>query len=620
MQWIQAYSRLTPWLAGAGLSLCLAACGSSNQALEATGGCFTGLLPAPGSLARQVSAVSYSTAQGIDYQPVPPPQNLTDNGNVVILSPSWDSTASPAYNDLAYALYAFDVTGFFGAPELRAGWNVDPGANTCWIGVANFNTGTWDWFAYAPNTTVSLPSLSQYTSTSDTLLAVVLLAGTSPAQLAWLRLGGAGVDGQVEVRIPSPDSCGAGGELQLRIFAPAADATHFPEGAPVCVDVPGGLSAPTIDQAVPAPLAGFGYVSWNAPGIGAPGLDSDGAFDDRGPLTIAALRDVTRYALGELADSDGLTFQERLACNVLYNNVGLAPMSNGGPLCWSMLATHGAQVDSLAWVMGWENPTNSQVIMAETGRGHNVVSLPGDGEVDQTGYVNDQYSAWGAASLTVDYSNIAYDPIIDMLYLERGGLVRFDLAADTGGARTSDINGDGLISPAEDWGLGSWTVDEGLPTEKRYYSLEAVQACYDYLWTPSTEPSWLPTMAEAQAFWEPRDATFHFADVAANLPSLNVIICGSEQDHVQTAPDYPHLHQSFSGLLSAGINVKIGPGASWVELLRPDAAGHPGLPNYNWNTEPADWLTADYVLPEIFDTGNVLMGACIYELADMARP
>ena len=417
---------------------------------------------------------------------------------------------------------------------------------------------------------------------------------SEPVQLIWPTPAGSG---QIDVRVAS-DSCGEGGELGVRIFAPEATATHFPAGAPVIVHVAGGTSFGGIKTAPTIGLEGFIEISYYMPGSGPPEEGSDGVFDNRGQLCIDALRDVIRYALGELKDSEGWTLQELTAANVLYDNVGVLPSSNGGPLTVVTMAQYGEQFSDLAWYVGFENPTCSQCVMPDAGPGTNDVGqLPLDYELIH--YANPEYSGPQLERLDIDYTAIAYDEFIlipdhGMLYLERGGLPRFDVTAYPGGGFTADLDHDGQIGIGEDWGFGFWRVDD-----MRFYSLGVIEAVWDNaVFTLGSEPAWLPTVAEADAFWELRDATLHYGEVAAKLPDLKVIVLGTVVDHVQGAPDKPHLWQAFHGWHDNGVWVKLNPSREAFIDYDPALSGHPGLPDVPANTEPADWTDPQNYIPE----------------------
>jgi len=435
---------------------------------------------------------------------------------------------------------------------------------------------------------------------------------SDPVQLYYPPPGGSG---QIDVRVES-DSCGPGGELGVRIFAPEAAAAHFPEGAPVAVHVAGGTSYGGIKTAHTVGLEGFIEISYYMPGTGPPGEGSDGVFDTRGQLCIDALRDVLRFALGELTDADGWTLQELTEANVLYANVGVVPSSNGGPLTLATLAQYGLLVSGLSWYCGFENPTCSQCVMPDAGPGVNDVGeLPEGYELIR--YVNPAYGGVHIGGLYIDYSTLAHDPFPliedhDMLYLERGGLDRFDVIDFPGGGYTADISLDGEIGPGEDWGFGFWRVDD-----KRYYSQQVIDAVWDQVvFTPGSEPAWLPTKAEGAAFWQLRDATYHYAEAAAKLPDLKALLVGTVVDHVQSAPNHPHLWQAWHGWKNGGVWIKLNPSPETLIALDPSLAGRTDLPDVAYSLQPADWSDPMHYIPEDITVG---LAAGVIEVAELVQ-
>ncbi|MBN2082419.1 hypothetical protein JW859_09460 [bacterium] len=419
--------------------------------------------------------------------------------------------------------------------------------------------------------------------------------------------------GRVDLRLAS-DGAGTGGTLAVRIFAPDAGGEHFPDGAPVVVHVPGGTSSGSIRTGHEAGLEDYIEISFSMPGSGAVDEHSDGVFDDRGPLCHAALRDVLRYALGQTADTDGWTLDQRLAATPLYDNVGVLAGSNGGPLSVVTFARHGTEFSELAWYVGFENPTCGQCVMPDAGPGDNEVGLLGP-EHQITRFINPTYTGPQLTSLILDYSGLAYDEYppddgTEMIYLERGGLARFDTVAIATGGFTSDLNGNGVIDATEDWGFGFWLSD-GL----RYYSQPVIEAIWDQeVFPSSSEPAWLPTVAQAEDFWYERDATLNYAAAAANLSQLKAIQLARVVDHVQAAPDKPHVYQAYHGWHGNGVWVKLNPAADSLIAFEPVLAGRTDLPSLPANTEPADWSVLDYCVPN--DVGH-LSAAGVVEITEL---
>jgi hypothetical protein len=426
-----------------------------------------------------------------------------------------------------------------------------------------------------------------------------------------------GASGLIDIRLPSDDACGPGGKLAVRLFAPGAGETQFPEGAPVVVLAPGGTSGGVVEETIDPYRSGFINISFATPGFGVPPVQSDGVHDARGEHTIAAVRDVILFALGKLEDSKGHDINEVVAAPVLSDNVGILGTSNGGPLSLITLSLYGEQLTGVKYIAGWENPTNGQIVVTDAGTGRNWIGQPPE---ERPKFVNPEYDAWGPVVLDIDYSSISYDSNLDAVYLERGGLDRFDVVPTGTGAVTSDVNLDGEIGDGEDWGFNYWPVETGTGGEKRYFSIEVIRALYDHsVFQPGCKPEWLPTIPEAEEFWSLRDAMSHIATMASKLPDLKLLILCSEEDHVQTAPDHPHIHQGFYGFDTNGLWVKLNPSPETLIKLNPGLEGHTDLPDYLPNEAPSDWSVPDFALPEELDEARFLCCAGLWEMAELIQ-
>jgi len=424
----------------------------------------------------------------------------------------------------------------------------------------------------------------------------------------------AGYSGQIDIRLASM-GC-ATGDLAVRIFAPEAGSEYFTAGAPVVITVPGGKDSHTVEDAAMNGLESFVNVSFSFPGVGLPPYDSGGFDDSRGENVVRALRDVTRYCLGMTTDADGYSLQQITDCNVLYDNVGYAALSNGGCLATATLGYYGDVMSGLAWFVGWENPTCSQAVNGDAGPGKNRINA--DPGAPKAQYVNPAYNGWGTTDFDIDLTGLAYDaypldPLEEMIYLERGGLARFDVVPFPGGGQTSDLDIDDVIGPGEDWGFEAWQVDG-----KLYYSLPVVQAIWDLpLFAPGSEPVWLPTVAQAAAFWAPREAAPYYDTIAPLFPDLKVILCCTVEDHVQKPVDHPHIHQAFDGFNRNGLAVKLNPSPEVLVARDPLLSGRTDLPDYDFGEEPADWSVTDYCVPE--DVLTNLSAAAAMELAEIVQ-
>ncbi len=276
------------------------------------------------------------------------------------------------------------------------------------------------------------------------------------------------------------------------------------------------------------------------------GRESDGVYEHRGPASIAALRDVIRFAAGQLTTTEGQTIDDLLAVPVLHDNIGLLGASNGGNIVVAVAAYHGhALRGHLRYIVQWESPVSSQ--MATVDLGGVRLDCP-QGKRGRLDAINPRYQGYGFPDVDVDYSQIAYDPTDPrhLVFLDGNGDGHYTTVIDPAtGCRTPDLNHDGTLELDEDWPLNGHRVKG-----KTYYSRPAVQALEDaHLFT--TWPETLATPDEAVAYWTPREAVRLYKDALTALPDLEGMVLASTQDHVQAAVDHPHIRQALDGWCAA---------------------------------------------------------------------
>jgi hypothetical protein len=196
----------------------------------------------------------------------------------------------------------------------------------------------------------------------------------------------------------------------VRVFAPAnLSETRYPEGAPVLVWGPGGTGEGSLNDPLRRATDVIRIVFLFPGGRDlATGRSSGGSYDFRGLVSIVALRDVLRYASGELADSQGRRIDEVLPVPVLHHDIGLLGSSNGGNIVMAVAALFGSELSGkLRYVIQWESPVSSQITLADLG----PVALDCSGTAQRPSFraPNPRYLGYGPLELAVDYSQIAYD-------------------------------------------------------------------------------------------------------------------------------------------------------------------------------------------------------------------
>ncbi len=419
------------------------------------------------------------------------------------------------------------------------------------------------------------------------------------------------VDGQGQLRVHLPSEVAPGDGLALRISHPSRDAARHAEGAPVVVIAPGGQSVGTLgfDEVHPiTESAGVVVILALLQGGGDEYAHiSSGTYDYRGADSKRALRDVLRYAMGELPDDDGFIITERIPW-ADTDLVGVVGMSHGGNLVLTTLAEYGSALAGLDWFASWESPVGDQYVPVELGSIDDIVLnpyyVPGTCTVTTCPWPGFTAAlAWDSS-----FSTEIVDPLDGTMWAISG---IFFLDVDGNGVRGA---GEFMIPGIP--GPGEMSSGEHLP--HLYFSSEMadeIEARRSELFSDGL-PSWMASPAEMRDYWTERDGSLVIGDVHASLPDLLVMVLGTALDHVQGQPDHPHLRSHLAGWLDAGHAwVRLNPDAAYVAA----ASGEPasGIPESDAGT-PLPWPdTGLHLLPETVDEHAV--EAAVMELTDRVR-
>jgi len=126
---------------------------------------------------------------GADFGLSLPRSKAAPDGMAVTLTPTGLGTGG--LGGLAYCTYQFTVSGYDRNSEVRLQWAIPPpDFGNCFVGLANWDAGRWDWYPCPVSNKVETGAMSQYFNFADDLLLVVALAGTDAASLGMVRLGG----------------------------------------------------------------------------------------------------------------------------------------------------------------------------------------------------------------------------------------------------------------------------------------------------------------------------------------------------------------------------------------------------------------------------------------------
>lgn len=151
-----------------------------SQALETGEATFLPIkLPAPLALRDSMVLTSGVFRHGSQYVGTLPHQLIAPVGDHLSFTPDWHAGG---LTGAAYALYAFDSTGYSTDDKLHLTWLM-PGSSygVLWIGLANFEHNRWDWFAGPESDVLAFNSSEQ--ADFGRVCAVVLCLGSDPWEL-----------------------------------------------------------------------------------------------------------------------------------------------------------------------------------------------------------------------------------------------------------------------------------------------------------------------------------------------------------------------------------------------------------------------------------------------------
>lgn len=289
------------------------------------------------------------------------------------------------------------------------------------------------------------------------------------------------------------------------------------------------------------------------------GVHSDGEYDYGGPVSLAALRDTIRFALGKTADINGNFLGDLITHAPLYDNVGMFASSHAGVVATNVMAYYGESFSELKYFVGRKNPTMAEMYPLEIGhfnQKHKPVINPYYDPNDYT-----------PTTIAVDYSRLDWVenstfPQGRPIFVVPGGK---DYVLDDKGP---NING------------------------KRWFSHPLTQALWDNgVFTAQTWPIDLADPEQTAEFWPYRETIHNYAAIGDKIPELRVMLPFSSYDHVQTAPDKPHIRQAYDGFRkTAGLWTRLNCDLSYVQSeVHPSASKENGFPDNPANTEPENW-------------------------------
>ena len=367
----------------------------------------------------------------------------------------------------------------------------------------------------------------------------------------------------VYTHVNSPEN----GNIAVRIDIPAEP--RYGESAPVVVIASTWFVEKYNELQTPFHLVynttdvGAITVSHLWPGKSDPetGISSDGEYDFGGPLSLAALRDVIRFALGLETDVNGKTIDELLGVIPLLNNVGMFASSHAGVVATNVMAYYGEELTGLKYFVGRENPTMAEMYPLEIGHWDDAHIARYNPYYDHTQTTPE--------SIYVNYSHLSW--IVNQAFPEGRPLHVVD-------------------------GGNDYVLNDKGPniSGRRFFSEALTQALIDNgVFTMDTWPDDVATPQMTVDFWPYRITVHNYDEIGEKLPDLKVLLPFATYDHVQVAPDKPHIYQAYYGFHhTAGLWTRLNCDLSYVQSeIHESASLENGFPDNEANTEPADWYT-----------------------------
>jgi hypothetical protein len=375
------------------------------------------------------------------------------------------------------------------------------------------------------------------------------------------------------------------GNIAVRIDLP--DTARYNEGAPIIIDTSQWFTS----------FAGFSREKWDFTELGAiyvcylwPGkvdpetrARSDGKYDYGGPGSLAAFKDVIRFASGLEKDVDGHYLHELIDVKPLYDNVGIHASSHSGVMATNVLAFYGDELESVKYLVGRENPTIDEMYPLEFGHYDYEIRGP----VYNPYYYPEGYTP---KTVSVDYSKV--DWIVNDDFPE--GIPYF-----------RGEKGEYVLS-------GKGPVIYG----KKFFSRALIHALYDNgVFTMEDWPERLATPEMADEIWSyPTRTTVDNYQLLCNS-SFKIMLVFAKDDHVQAAIDKPHIHQAYDGFRDAGLWVRMNPDRYYVQSVKEDF--NAGFPDNLANSEPDDWMDIrDWAFPSQNDAVVRVSQAAAAEMMD----
>ncbi|MCC7159653.1 MAG: T9SS type A sorting domain-containing protein [Ignavibacteria bacterium] len=387
----------------------------------------------------------------------------------------------------------------------------------------------------------------------------------------------------VDTQVPS-SSAGSTG-LMTRIFIP--DTTRFTSGAPVVIYLQGGNVIDNVDTSSRFTRFGFIVITFNYPG----GTGSGGTYDNRGINCLTALKDIIKFAAGQIQDNSGRYLNQITYPKIsLYTNVGILGSSNGGNITIAAAGYFGQELN-LSWIANWESPVGEEMPGAELGRRGNSNGNP---------FTNPAYND---TTGVIDYTKLKFSDTVTV----------YNQSTPFHGGFYYDMNNNNVPNRGTDYIVnGYWVVNYGVL--RGIVSARLIREAINRGVYPSSPPSHIPQLTEADDFWQLRTGDRWIDSVKAKLPNIMFMVTASDSDHVQSAKDHPHVFNQYEKFRAAAPRfVRLNPDRAYIEYITGQSQGT--CPDNNAFEQFTHISIRSKLMPEtVSDINYQAAGIC--ELAD----
>jgi len=392
----------------------------------------------------------------------------------------------------------------------------------------------------------------------------------------------------------------AGGEEGIAVSIIPPKKPRYEAGAPVAISVSGGHGAGNVSSRMNVAGCGFIEMGFAFPSGGQGQAKSGGTYDYRGPKCIEALRDVILFAVGKTTDKQGRKIQELVGkVNVLTSNVGVHGGSHGGNACGAVMGLWGQQFPGLAWYVSMESPYGEGIAGAELGARRGRVC-----------------PAYDSDTGVLDLSKLAFAADLELRPFGAGRSGDPPAPALVG-SLFFDMDGDGKCESKDDYRPQLLVFDLGTG-RKSWYSVRLMREAEKRGLFGKHRPAHIPSLDEAVEFWRYRDATGLVAEAVRKVPHVAVIVVAGETDHVQIAPDHPHIRAQVNAFQKAGARlIRLNPDRAYVEWLFGRKV--PGVPDNDAGLQYTPKTIGPALCPDGAVPKQLLSPAAICELADRVQ-